>query len=131
MARPASSRPTEVELEIFKVLWAESPMPVSDIRKRLADGGRKSAHTSVLTILNIMVDKGYLEKKKTGKSFQYWPLVSEADISQLMLGDVVDRLFNGSAKHLVLSLLDNEDLPEDELVDLRKLINRKMRERKS
>ena len=80
MARPASEFPTEFELEILKVLWKSSPQTVRDIRDRMAEAGRDSAHTSVITMLNIMVDKGYLDKKKDGKSYLFWPVVSEPDV---------------------------------------------------
>lgn len=130
MARPASDHPTECELEILKVLWRLSPQTVRDVRDRVAESGRDSAHTSVITILNIMVEKGYLEKKKEGKSYLFWPVVSEEDVSQKMLGDMVDRVFDGSARNLVLNLIDGEDIEEAELLELRKLINKKVREQR-
>lgn len=128
MARQASGHPTEFELEILKILWRDSPQVVSEIRANLAEAGRESAHTSVITIVNIMVEKGYLDKRKVGKSYQFWPIVSETEVSQGMLGDMVHRVFDGSAKQLVLNLIDQEGLEESELIELRKLINRKVRE---
>lgn len=130
MARPASDHPTEFELEILKVLWKLSPQTVRDVRDRVAESGRDSAHTSVITILNIMVEKGYLEKKKEGKSYLFWPVVSEEDVSQKMLGDMMNRVFDGSARNLVLNLIDGEDIEEAELLELRKLINKKVREQR-
>ncbi|MFK7768988.1 MAG: BlaI/MecI/CopY family transcriptional regulator [Mariniblastus sp.] len=130
MARPASEFPTEFELEVLKVLWKSSPQTVRDIRDRMAESGRDSAHTSVITMLNIMVDKGYLDKKKDGKSYLFWPIVTEPDVSQKMLGDMVSRVFDGSAQRLVLNLIDGEDIEEQELLELRKLINQKVREQR-
>jgi len=130
MARPASEYPTEFELEILKVVWKSSPQTVRDIRERLAESGRESAHTSVITILNIMVNKGYLDKKKDGKSYLFWPIISEEDVSQQMLGDMVARVFDGSPSRLVLNLIDGEEIKEAELLELRKLINQKVREQR-
>lgn len=130
MARPASEHPTEFELEILKVLWKASPQTVRDIRDRLAETGRDSAHTSVITILNIMVEKGYLDKKKEGKSYLFWPIVSDENVSQKMLGDMVARVFDGSARNLMLNLIDGEEIEEAELLELRKLINQKVREQR-
>lgn len=130
MSRQASEHPTELELEILKVLWSHSPQMVRDIREQLAKAGRDNAHTSVITILNIMVDKGYVEKKKDGKSYLFWPVVSESDVSQRMLGDMVSRVFDGSPQRLVLNLIDGEEIDEDELLELRKLINKKVMERR-
>ncbi len=130
MARQASEHPTELELAILKVLWKSSPLTVRDIRERLARAGRDSAHTSVITMLNIMVDKRYLKKKKDGKSYLFWPVVSEEDVSQKMLGDMVARVFDGSPQRLVLNLIDGEKIDEAELLELRKLINQKVREQR-
>ena len=130
MARQASEHPTGFELEILKVLWKHSPQTVREIRERLADAGRDNAHTSVITMLNIMVDKGYLDKKKDGKSYLFWPIVSKSNVSQKMLGDMVARVFDGSANKLVLNLLDGDDVDEAQLLELRKLINKKVREQR-
>ena len=130
MARRASEHPTEFELEILKVLWRASPLTVRAIRDQLAEAGRDSAHTSVITMLNIMVEKDYLDKKKDGKSYLFWPIVTEEDVSQKMLGDMMTRVFDGSAKRLMLNLLDGEKIEHDELLELRKLINRSIREQK-
>ena len=130
MGRQPADHPTEFELAVLKVLWRDSPQTVREIREALAKSGRENAHTSVITILNIMVDKGYLNKKKEGKVYRFWPIVQEEDVSQKMLGDMVSRVFDGSAKQLVLRLIDREDVDDEELRELRKLINRKMRERR-
>lgn len=130
MVRPASNHPTDFELEILKVLWKSAPRTVRDIRDELAKSGRDSAHTSVITILNIMVEKGYLDKKKDGKSYLFWPIVEEDNVSQKMLGDMVARVFDGSARNLMLNLIDGEEIEEAELLELRKLINQKVREQR-
>ncbi len=129
MARPASDHPTEMELEILKLLWRSSPQPVSELRDGLETLGRNVAHTTVITITNIMVDKGYLDKSRQGKSYQYWPTVSEEEVHQQILGDLVTRVFDGSAKNLVSQLVDDE-VDESELLELRKLINSRLREKR-
>ncbi len=130
MARPASVHPTEFELEVLKVLWESSPLTVREIRDAMAESGRDSAHTTVITMLNIMVQKKYLKKKKQGKGYLFWPVVTEERISSKMLGDMVARVFSGSAKSLILNLLDGENIHDDELKELRKRINQKMKEQK-
>jgi BlaI family penicillinase repressor len=128
MARPASAQPTELELQILKVLWRRSPQPVSAVREALAQEERKLAHTSVITTLNTMVRKKYLKRVKNGKAFLFSPLVAEAEISRRMLRDVVNRVFDGSAKAVMLSLFDNEQVDAGELKELRRLINQKMKD---
>jgi predicted transcriptional regulator len=128
MARPASAQPTGLELQILKVLWRRSPQPVSAVREALAQEDRKLAHTSVITTLNTMVRKKYLKRVKNGKAFLFSPLVAEAEISRRMLRDVVNRVFDGSAKAVMLSLFDSEQVDAGELKELRRLINQKMKD---
>jgi len=130
MARPASRYPTELELEILKILWREGPAPVRPVLEALVPF-RELAYTSVMTIMNIMTRKGYLRRTKTGKSFTYTPRVTEEATTRGMLADLVDRAFEGSAKSVVLNLLETRDIDAGELAELRSLLTRKMKEAKS
>ena len=128
MARPASDYPTELELEILKVLWDESPLPVRDVRDRLEERNRPLTHSSVITILNIMVRKGYLRRRKDGKSFLFAPKVEKGRVAGGILGDLLSRVFEGSSSAMVMNLLETADLDADELAELRQLISRKEKE---
>ncbi len=128
MARPSSEHPTELELMILKILWGASPLPVREIRRLLAAEGRVLAHTSVITTLNIMVRKRTLKRAKKGNAFLFAPSVSQKGVSGRMLGDVVRRVFDGSVKAVVEALLESSDVDADELLELRRYINRKARE---
>jgi len=127
MTRPASRYPTELELEILKILWRDGPSPVRQVREALADF-RDLAYTSVMTIMNIMAKKGYLKRTRTGRSYTYAPRVTEGKITRGMLGDIVDRAFDGSALAVMLNLLETSDLDEAELEELRRLIDRSTKE---
>ena len=105
-------------------------MPVREIREVLSQQKRDIAHTSVITTLNTMFDKGYLKRKKEGKAFLFSPAVAQQEVSQNMLGDLVERVFDGSASAVMLSLFEASDLDEDEVKDLRRLFNRKLKESK-
>ncbi len=131
MARPRSEHPTELELEILKVLWDDSPLPVREVRARLeAEADRPLAHSSVITMLNIMHRKGFLRRRKQGKAFLFSPKVKKENVTGGIMGDLLSRVFNGSPSELVLNLLETADLDSDELAELRKLITRKAREQK-
>ena len=132
MARPESEHPTELELEILKVLWNESPLPVRDVRARLEEqAGRTLAHSSVITMLNIMHRKGFLKRRKEGKSFWFSPKVEKQNVMGRMMGDMMSRLFDGSPSAMMLSLLETSDLDSAELSEIRRLIARKAKEKKS
>lgn len=127
MARPASRHPTELELLILKVIWQQGPSSVRVVRDALAPN-RKLAYTSVMTIMNIMVDKGYLSRQKEGPSFVYHPRVTEQTTSRRMLKDLVNRVFDGSASAVVVNLLETADVNEAELLSIRRIIERKAAE---
>ncbi len=128
MARPKSPHPTELELQILKILWERSPLPVREIRLALADGGRESAHTSVITTLGVMVRKKYLRRTKQGNAFLFTPGITREEVSDGMLGDIVHRVFDGSPTALMASLFNTSDVDSDEIKELRRLINRKAKE---
>jgi len=128
MARPASGHPTGLELQILKVLWDRAPLMVRDVRQALAEMGRDIAHTSVITTLNTMVEKRFLKRRKQGKAFLFSPRVARDEVCAQMLGDIVDRVFDGSAKAVVLGLFDCAELDASDLKELRRLINQKVKE---
>lgn len=131
MARPESEYPTELELEILKVLWEESPLPVRDVRARLKSGAKRAlAHSSVITMLNIMHRKGFLTRQKEGNAFLFSPKVKKEEVTGQMLGDLVSRVFGGSPTAMMMNLLETSDIDSEELTELRKLINRKSKEQK-
>ena len=132
MNRSTPARPTELELQILKVLWQESPRTARQIRDALAENGRDLAHTSVITTLQKMVTKRQLNQLDPveGKAFRFAPSVTEESVSRGMLGDLVDRVFDGSAEAVMLSLFDVSDLDEGDLKRLRRAFNDKMREKR-
>jgi len=131
MARSEAENPTDLELEILKVLWHESPLLVRDVRARLEEhADRPLAHSTVITMLNIMHRKGLVRRRKDGKSFLFSPKVKKESVMGRMTGDLLSRLFDGSPAAMVLNLLDTADVDSEELAEIRKLIARKARETK-
>jgi len=129
MARSASIHPTELELLILKVLWHAAPLPVRDIREALARAGRDLAHTTVITTLNVMVRKKFVTRTMEGKACLFAPRVTREQVSTRMLGDIVDRVFDGSAAAVVLSLFDRADLKAGEIRELRQILRQKTQEK--
>ena len=127
MARSTSKHPTELELEILKVLWRDEALTGREVRDRLAEV-RDLAYTSVMTVMGIMEDKGSVNRQKSGKTFIYSPGVSEAATKKRMLTDVVERVYEGSTMSVVVNLLESPDIDPDELKQLRALIKRQSEE---
>ena len=130
MTRARAEHPTELELLILKILWEEAPLPVRDIRNRLADQGRHLAHTSVITTLNKMFRNKQLRRTKHANAFLFSPRVDRDAVSRRMLGDIVDRVFDGSASAAMLSLFDSSQINEEDVKELRRLFNRKIKEQR-
>ena len=131
MAKAKRDSPTELELLILKVVWENSPQTARQIRGALAERGRDLAHTSVITTLQKMVDKQQLRQLDPveGKAFRFEPLVSDQQVSRGMLGDLFERVFDGSAEAVMLSLFDVAALDDDALKSLRRAFNQKLKEK--
>lgn len=127
MARPASTHPTDLEMAILKILWRDGPAPVRHVREELV-GFRELAHTSVLTIMNIMVDKAYLQRVKQDNRFIYRASVTREATTRTMLHDLVHKAFDGSTVAAMVNLLESADLDPGSLKQLRSMINRKAKE---
>ena len=126
MARRLSAYPTELELEILKIIWRAGPSNVRQVRDSLVQF-RQLAYTSVMTIMNIMTQKRYLSRAKKGRSYVYRPRVSRRATVRKMLWDMVERVFEGSAGAVMTNLLETSDIDAEELQNLRRLINDKIK----
>lgn len=131
MPRVRSAHPTELELEILKVLWREGPCGVRRTREALAaSAGRKLAHTSVITVMNIMTEKGYLKRTRGQAGFVYAARAARGTTLGRMLRDLVDRAFGGSGAAAMVNLIEDGNVSEAELKELRELIDRKSKEQR-
>lgn len=126
MARPPSKTPTELELDILKVLWERGPLPVRDVQAAL-EPGRPLAYTSVMTMMTIMVDKGYLTRRKQQGRFVYRARIRQADTRRSMLRDVVQRAFDGSTAAAALHLVNSGDLTPEQIAELRTILDDKQK----
>jgi BlaI family transcriptional regulator, penicillinase repressor len=127
MARPASLNPTDLELEILKILWQHGPGSVRQVREALAPT-RKLAHTSVITTMNIMTEKGYLERDSDETPYIFRAKVTQDSVCKRMLRDLVHRAFGGSTVAVMLNLLDSSQLEEKEIAELRQRLNHKRKD---
>jgi predicted transcriptional regulator len=117
---PNTPLPTDAELAILRVLWSDGPATVRTVLDRLdSDQG----YTTVLKHLQIMHDKGLVTRDESGRAHVYAPAVEEADTQRHLVRDLLDRAFGGSAQQLVMRALSTEDVTEDELDDIRALLD--------
>ncbi|MEA2206209.1 MAG: hypothetical protein QOE77_2985 [Blastocatellia bacterium] len=127
MARKKSEQLTPLELEIMHVLWETGPANVQIVQQKLP---RELAYTTVQTMLNILQRKGKVKRALKDRAYFYKPVVSRSQVVGQHMGDIVDRLFGGSAESLVMSLVEAKHLTPEKLARLRKLLDEESGEKK-
>src|SRR5215469_5097230 len=120
MKRP---RPTESELAILRVLWENGPRSVRDIQK-IMNETKETGYTTVLKLLQIMTDKGLVERDETVRPQIYRPRHSQQQTQRQLVGDLLHRAFGGSVKTLVLQALASKKSSPQELEEIEKLLDR-------
>jgi len=128
MARPKEEQPTGGELEVLKVLWDRGPSTVRDVMDVL-NAERPRAYTSVMSLMNVMADKGLLVRMPQGRAFVYRPKVERERTLRRMVGDLLGRAFEGSAHELVAHLLDQTKPSAKELDEIQRTIAEYQQER--
>lgn len=125
MARPRHEQPTPAELEILKILWARggatSVRDVLGVVNDNADSPR--AYTSVMSLLNVMTDKGLLRRSPQGRAFLYEPVSPREHTLRSLLAETLSRVYSGSASLLVAHLLDQSHPSNSELDQIRVLLD--------
>jgi BlaI family transcriptional regulator, penicillinase repressor len=121
MARRPQETPTEAELEILKVLWERGPSTGREVLDVLV-AQRKRAYTSVMSVLNIMANKGQVIRKPSGRAFIYSTKRPREKTLGKMVSSLLGRAFEGSAASLVSQLLDQSKPTHEELDRIRKVI---------
>jgi BlaI family penicillinase repressor len=105
----------------MEVLWAKGSATVAEVAEAL-EGKDGSAYTTVLTMLRIMRDKGYLHCRKEGRAHVYTPRVNRDDAARNAVQRLLSRFFSGSPRELVLSFLRDEEIRPEELDELKRMI---------
>ncbi|MEX0587018.1 MAG: BlaI/MecI/CopY family transcriptional regulator [Pirellulales bacterium] len=111
---------TKCELEVMQVVWDRGQATVQEVVDAL---DRSLAYTTVLTTLKILHKKrGVLRRKKHGRAHVYIPAVSCETVQRSMLGELRRRLFGNSMKSLVLNLLDQQELSQTDIDEVKSAI---------
>ena len=117
-----SPRPTDAELAILRVLWDRGASTVREVHDALNEQ-RKMGYTTVLKFMQIMHDKGLLERNESQRSHIYKAKPSQQSTQKQLVKDLLDRAFGGSAKQLVMQALSAARTSPEELKEIRKLID--------
>ncbi len=112
----------ETEMEVLHHVWALEEATVADVRERMLEE-REVAYTTVMTVLKNLAEKGYLQYRKEGVAYVYSPARSAQDVQRSLLGDLLKKVFNGSPQSLAQALVQQEELSDDDLADIRAMID--------
>ena len=105
----------------MKVVWQLEKATVRQVYETLL-ARRRIAYTTVMTMMNILEQKGYLVKRQSERAFVYQPAQPQKQVIRSMVRDFLDRVFNGSAEPLVAHLIEDRRLGESDLSGLRRMI---------
>jgi predicted transcriptional regulator len=112
---------TDAELEIMQVVWDLGGGTVRQVHERL-NRNRPLAYTTVMTMMGILEDKGHLTRTKHGRAYHYEPVRPKSQVISHMVDDFVGKVFAGSARPLVLSLVKDRKLSKKDLEEIARLI---------
>lgn len=123
MPQPNQPKPTESELEILQVLWQHGPSSVRFVNQQLGLK-REVGYTTTLKLMQIMFEKGLVNRNTDQRSHIYASNVEEKDTQKRMLDDLLDSAFRGSAMNLVVQALGNAKASQEELDEIKELIRK-------
>jgi len=121
MARRPSSRPTDAELDILRVLWARGPSTVRQVHDVLS-ANRDFVYTTTLKLLQLMTEKGVAVREEEGRVHLYRAAVAQEETQRHLIRDLLDRAFGGSPTQLVVQALAAKPASAEELQEIRRLL---------
>ena len=122
MPKREAPRPTDAELEILKVLWRSGPSTVREVFDALSEK-RGTGYTTVLKLMQIMAEKGLVTRDETERAHRYAAAHGEGETQSRLVGDLVRKAFDGSARNLVLHALSAERASAEELSEIRQMLD--------
>jgi BlaI family penicillinase repressor len=124
--RPKTVLLTGPQIEIMKVVWRLGEATVRDVYEDLRIH-RPIAYTTVMTMMKNMESKGHLRKRLEGRAFVYTATVPQGRMVRRIVGDFIDRVFNGSTEPLLAHLVEERRLSEKDLEEISRMIREKGR----
>ncbi|HUM06493.1 MAG TPA: BlaI/MecI/CopY family transcriptional regulator [Terriglobales bacterium] len=127
--RQIPQKPTSSELEILRVLWSRGPSTVREVHDSLAES-KDVGYTSVLKFLQIMTAKGLVKRNETQRAHVYEACLPAEQTKRQLAGDILQRVFEGSASQLMVHALAGKKASREEIEELRRLLNEYERNRR-
>lgn len=122
MLKGETPRPTEGELQILKVLWKRGASTVREVHDVLNES-KPTIYTTVLKLMQIMTEKGLVKRDLSQRAHLYEANVAQSDTQQQLVGDLLEKVFDGSASQLVMRALSNKKASQKEISEIRNLLD--------
>ena len=122
MKREAPKPPTSSELEILRVLWERGPSTVKDVHETLS-ANRPVGYTTVLKLLQIMTVKGTVTRNERDRAHVYIACQPAERTKRQIAGEMLDKVFGGSASELVLHALSGQKASHEEIEEIRRMLD--------
>jgi predicted transcriptional regulator len=122
MPRPTSTQPTEVEMQILRILWDLGPSPVREIHRRL-EAAKGTNYSTTVKMLAVMLQKGLVTRDEEAQPHVYRAALTRAKAGKRMLDDLIEKVYDGSAMSLVLQALSTRKATKEELDEIRRLLD--------
>lgn len=119
--KPPRPLPTDLEADILKVIWQRGQATVREVYQDLLKQ-RKIAYTTVLTMMGVLENKGHLRKSPGERAYVYRPAEPEGRVVERMVDEFVKRVFNGLARPLLVHLVEDPNIPLEDLRGIEKLL---------
>jgi len=117
------NKPTESELAVLQILWEKGPSSVRTVNDKL-NQHREVGYTTTLKIMQIMAEKGLCTRNTESRTHIYIPVIPEDEVKSSLVNSFVDSLFKGSTAKLVLQALGNSKATQEELDEIKSLIQK-------
>ena len=122
MSRRKNSRPTDRELTILRILWDNGPSTVREVNEAMNED-QDTGYTTTLKLMQIMIDKGLLRRDDSRFKHIYKPAMTEEKTQKLLVVELLETAFSGSAEKLVMRALSAKKVSAKELVKIRKMLD--------
>ncbi|WP_138429102.1 BlaI/MecI/CopY family transcriptional regulator [Fodinibius saliphilus] len=112
----------ETEMEVLHHVWDLGEATVKQVRKRILEN-REVAYTTIMTVMKNLAEKGYLKYRKDGVTYVYSPAQKPESVQSSLIKDLMKKVFKGSPKQLIQTLVKSDDMTTDDLNEIKQMID--------
>lgn len=113
----------ETEMEVLHHVWELEEATVREVRERILEN-REVAYTTIMTVMKNLAEKGYLKYRKEGVTYVYSPARKPESVRSSLISDLMKKVFKGSPKELVQTLVNSKDLTQEDLNEIKQMIDK-------